>query len=184
MQLVFQDPVASLNPRLTAFEIVSEPLIVQHRGSPNERVARVESLLKSVGLSQDMARRKPNEFSGGQRQRLAIARALALEPKVLILDEALSALDVSVQAQIANLLLELQQSLRLTYVFITHDLAMAAFLADEIAVLDRGKVVEYGSVRSTLGRPSHMVTKTLLAAVPRLPVTRSLAELLPLSRES
>ncbi len=167
IQLVFQDPVASLNPRLTALEIVGEPLVVQGRFTYAERTERVRGLLERVGLLHGMATRTPAQFSGGQRQRLAIARALALEPRLLILDEALSALDASVQAQIANLLLDLQQSAGLTYVFITHDLAMAGGLADEVAVLERGRIVERGSPGVILRQPAHAATRALLAAAPK-----------------
>src|SRR6266849_1236795 len=144
IQLVFQDPARSLNPGFSALEIVSEPLLVQRRFNKREREARARALLAQVGIPQEKALQRTGEFSGGQRQRLAIARALALEPKLLVLDEALSALDCSVQAQIANLLLELQSSLGMAYLFITHDLAMAAHLADEIAVMNRGRIVEQG----------------------------------------
>src|SRR6266849_2030185 len=166
IQLVFQDPGRSLNPRFSALEIVSEPLGVQGRSEKREREERARVLLGRVGIPQEKELQKAEEFSGGQRQRLAIARALALEPKLLILDEALSALDCSVQAQIANLLLELQSSLGLTYLFITHDLAMAAHLADEIAVMNRGRVVEQGPAQSVVNAPQHAVTRRLLLAAP------------------
>ncbi len=168
IQLVFQDPARSLNPRFSALELVSEPLLVQGRVNKREREDRARTLLAQVGLPQEKALQRAEEFSGGQRQRLAIARALALEPKLLILDEALSALDCSVQAQIANLLLELQPSLGLTYLFITHDFAMAGHLADEIAVMERGKVVELGAADRVLREPEHEVTRRLIAATPRL----------------
>jgi ABC-type glutathione transport system ATPase component len=168
IQLVFQDPARSLNPRFSALELVSEPLLVQGRVNKREREERARSLLAQVGLPQEKALQRAEEFSGGQRQRLAIARALALEPKLLILDEALSALDCSVQAQIANLLLELQSSLGLTYLFITHDFDMAGHLADEIAVMQRGKVVELGAADRVLRKPKHEVTRRLIAATPRL----------------
>ena len=142
VQLIFQDPASSLNPRWSVQEVLVEPLILQRKFRREEIDLRVTTLLGRVGLSPDIVERSPTELSGGQRQRLAIARALALEPKLLILDEALSALDCSIQAQIANLLVELQGSMGMTYLFITHDLAMAAHLADEIAVMDRGRIVE------------------------------------------
>ena len=167
IQLVFQDPASSFNPRLTAFEIVTEPLILQHGRKGSEIHDLGVALLDRVGLSRDSAGRKPGEFSGGQRQRLAIARALSLEPKLLILDEALSALDCSVQAQIVNLLLELQSSFALTYLFITHDLPMAAHLADEIAVMHRGRIVEQGIPEELLSSPQREATRRLLAATPR-----------------
>ncbi len=168
IQLVFQDPARSLNPRFTALELVIEPLLVRGLVNKREREVRARTLLAHVGLPQEKALQRAEEFSGGQRQRLAIARALALEPKLLILDEALSALDCSVQAQIANLLLELQSSLGLTYLFITHDFAMAGHLADEIAVMERGKVVELGAADRVLREPGHEVTRRLIAATPRL----------------
>ena len=174
LQLIFQDPASSLNPRWSVLEILLEPMVLQRNFSRNDNFTRQEmnqranSLLERVGLSPDIARRPPTELSGGQRQRLAIARALALEPKLLILDEALSALDCSVQAQIANLLMELQDSLRMTYLFITHDLAMAAYLADEIAVMEAGRIVEQGPPEKILKRPQHETTRELLAAVPRI----------------
>src|SRR5712691_12937705 len=148
--------------------IVSEPLLVQGRLDKREREDRARVLLAQVGISQDKALQRPEEFSGGQRQRLAIARALALKPKLLILDEALSALDCSVQAQIANLLIELQVSLGLTYLFITHDFAMAGHLADDIAVMNRGRIVEQGPAERILKQPRCEITRQLLASLPRL----------------
>ncbi len=167
LQLVFQDPAASLNPRLTALEIVSEPLIIQQRFRRQESCERARALLERVGIPREKAGQRPDEFSGGQRQRLAIARALALEPQLLILDEALAALDCSVQAQIANLLLELQSSLGLTCLFITHDFAMAAHLADEIGVMDHGTIVELGAAEKILRAPENKATLSQLAATPR-----------------
>jgi peptide/nickel transport system ATP-binding protein len=163
-QMVFQDPANSLNPRWTALEIVSEPLMIQRRSSKQEQRATASSLLDRVGIPAEKAHQRPDEFSGGQRQRLAIARALALQPKLLVLDEALSALDCSVQAQIANLLCELQASLGLTYLFITHDMAMGAHLADQIMVMAHGEIVERGACEDVLGAPQHDVTRRLLAA--------------------
>jgi ABC-type glutathione transport system ATPase component len=168
LQLIFQDPASSLNPRWSVLEILVEPLILQRNITREEMKQRANSLLERVGLSPDMVERPPTELSGGQRQRLAIARALALEPKLLILDEALSALDCSVQAQIANLLMELQGSLGMTYLFITHDLAMAAYLADDIAVMDGGRIVEQGPADKIVKHPQHETTRRLLAAVPRI----------------
>jgi ABC-type glutathione transport system ATPase component len=168
IQLVFQEPGASLNPRFTAQEIIAEPLVIQGKFSRRERAVRVRELLERVGLSGEMVGRRPSELSGGQRQRLAIARALALAPKLLILDEALSALDCSVQAQIANLLTDLQASLGLTYLFITHDFAMAAHVADEVVVLAGGRIVEHGMAKKVLRSPQHPATQALAAAVPRL----------------
>ena len=168
IQLIFQDPASSLNPRWSVLEILIEPLILRRKFNREEMSQRASSLLERVGLSPDIVERAPNELSGGQRQRLDIARALALEPKLLILDEPLSALDCSVQAQIANLLMELQSSLAMTYLFITHDLAMAAHLADEIAVMNRGRIVEQGPAEQILKQPRHETTRQLLAAVPRM----------------
>jgi ABC-type glutathione transport system ATPase component len=168
IQVVFQDPARSLNPRFSAIEIVSEPLLIQGRLNRREREGKARALLSQVGIPQEKALQRAEEFSGGQRQRLAIARALALEPKLLILDEALSALDCSVQAQVANLLIELQASLGLAYLFITHDLAMAEHLGDEIAVIERGQIVELGFVERIVRAPEHEVTRSLLAATPRL----------------
>jgi len=168
IQLIFQDPASSLNPRWSVLEILVEPLILQRKFNREEINQRASCLLERVGLSTDIVERPPAELSGGQRQRLAIARALALEPKLLILDEALSALDCSVQAQIANLLIELQSTLGMTYLFITHDLAMAAHLADEIAVMNRGRIVEHGPAERILKQPRNETTRELLAAVPRI----------------
>jgi len=168
IQLIFQDPASSLNPRWSVMEVLAEPLILQCKFTREEIDRRISSLLERVGLSPDIVERSPTELSGGQRQRLAIARAVALEPKLLILDEALSALDCSVQAQTANLLVELQGSLGMAYLFITHDLAMAAHLADEIAVMDRGRIVEQGPAQKILRQPEHETTRQLLAAVPRI----------------
>jgi peptide/nickel transport system ATP-binding protein len=164
--MVFQDPASSLNPRMSALELVAEPLDIQKRFDKPQRRDRARDLLQRVGLPLEKAAQRPDEFSGGQRQRIAIARALALEPKLLILDEALSALDCSVQAQMANLLIDLQASLGLTYLFITHDLAMAAHLADEIAVMERGQIVEMGAAWSIVNAPQHAVTRRLLLAAP------------------
>jgi peptide/nickel transport system ATP-binding protein len=163
-QLVFQDPASSLSPRFTALEILTEPLTVQGRVGRREARERALTMMERVGLSREMADRRTAEFSGGQRQRLAIARALSLSPKLLIVDEALSALDCSVQAQIANLLLDLQSSLALTSVFITHDMAMAAHLGDEVAVMDRGRIVEQGVPEKVLRSPEHSATRRLVAA--------------------
>jgi peptide/nickel transport system ATP-binding protein len=168
IQLLFQDPASSLNPRWSVLEILVEPLILQRKFKREKMRQHANSLLERVGLSPNIVERLPTELSGGQRQRLAIARALALEPKLLLLDEALSALDCSVQAQIANLLMELQSSLGMTYLFITHDLAMAACLADEIAVMNRGRIVEQGPAEKILEQPQHETTRELLAAVPRI----------------
>ena len=167
IQLIFQDPARSLNPRFTALEIVTEPLVLQRRWKRRQTREQGFALLERVGLSAEMASRRAGEFSGGQKQRLAIARALSLEPKILILDEALSALDCSAQARITNLLLELQSSFALTYLFITHDLAMAAHIADEIAVMNRGQIVEQGGPQKLLDSPEHEATRCLVTATPQ-----------------
>src|SRR5437016_11396126 len=172
IQRIFQDPASSLNPRWSVLEILLEPLILRRKFTREEVSQCASSLLELVGISPYIVDRPPTELSGGQRQRLAIARALALEPKLLILDEALSALDCSVQAQIANLLRELQRSLGMTYLFVTHDLAMAVYLADEIAVMSGGRIVELGSAEQILNQPQHETTCQLLRALPRM--TRAL----------
>ena len=164
LQLVFQDPASSLNPRWNVGEIVSEPLLFQGRVANRERRERAARVLERVGIGAEYLERRPPELSGGQRQRVAIARALILEPKLLILDEVLSALDCSIQAQIANLLVELQRALGLAYLFITHDLRMAAYLADEIAVMSRGKIVEQGAVETILRDARCAETQNLLGA--------------------
>ncbi len=168
IQLIFQDPSNSLNPRWSVEEILLEPLALQGTLKREELKHRAVALMAEVGLSAELFPRLPAQLSGGQRQRLAIARALALEPKLLILDEALAALDCSVQAQIANLLMELQRTLGMTYLFITHDLAMAAHLADEIVVMNRGQVVEQGTAEKILRHPGEDITRHLLAAMPSL----------------
>jgi ABC-type glutathione transport system ATPase component len=168
IQLIFQDPASSFNPRWKVVDILTEPLVLLGNVSREEMRSRARTLLEQVGLSSDMEEKLASELSGGQRQRLAIARALMLEPKLLILDEALSALDCSVQAQIANLLVELQRSCGMTYLFISHDLAMAAHLADEISVMSNGRIVEQGPPDKILKQPQTAITRELLAAVPRL----------------
>jgi peptide/nickel transport system ATP-binding protein len=168
IQLIFQDPASSFNPRWNVLKVLTEPLALLGSFSRYEMRAKAHALLEQVGLSSEMERKLPLELSGGQRQRLAIARALMLEPKLLILDEALSALDCSVQAQIANLLVGLQDSLGMTYLFITHDMAMAAHLADEIAVMNKGRIVEQGAPDKILKQPESGITRDLLAAAPRL----------------
>ncbi|MCC2323044.1 ABC transporter ATP-binding protein [Cellulomonas xiejunii] len=162
MQLVFQDPYSSLDPRMSAHDIVAEPLRIVKRYSR----ARVVDLLEGVGLSADVMDRRPGEFSGGQRQRLGIARALALDPDVLVLDEPVSALDVSVQAQVINVLEELQERLGLAYLFIAHDLSVVRHISDRVAVMHLGKIVETGPTEEVFARPMHPYTRALLAAAP------------------
>jgi len=168
-QIVFQDPFASLNPRMRVNEILEEGVAwLRPDIAPEQRTERVAALLERVGLRRDVLTRYPHEFSGGQRQRLAIARALAVEPKLIVADEPTSALDVSVQAQILNLLKELQRELGVAYLFITHNFGVVEYLAHEIAVMKNGRLVEIGSADDILSRPQHEYTRTLLAAVPRL----------------
>ncbi|HSR71878.1 MAG TPA: ATP-binding cassette domain-containing protein, partial [Kiloniellales bacterium] len=166
VQFIFQDPFGSLNPRMTAFDIVSEPLIVHDIGSREERVELVSELMRLVGLDPRFLRRYPHSFSGGQRQRLGIARALALQPELLICDEPVSSLDVSIQAQILNLLKDLQEQLGLTYLFISHNLAVVDYMADRIAVMCAGHLVEVAPRSKLFSRPIHPYTRTLLRAVP------------------
>ncbi len=166
IQIVFQDPYASLDPRMTVARIVEEPLRINGVGRPSERRAAVAELLDLVGLRPEAADRYPHEFSGGQRQRIGIARALALRPKLLVCDEPVSALDVSIQAQILNLLKDLQETLGLTYLFIAHDLAVVRSMSDEIAVMHHGRIVEMGPAASVYDDPQDEYTRALLAAVP------------------
>ena len=166
MQIVFQDPYSSLNPRMRAREIVGEPLIIHKLGTRAERQARVEELFSLVGLSAAHLDRYPQQFSGGQRQRIGLARALALNPSFVILDEPVSALDVSVQAQVINLLMDLQERLHLTYLFIAHDLRLVEHVCNRVAVMFLGKIVEMGPTASLFASPQHPYTKALLSAIP------------------
>lgn len=169
MQVIFQDPFGSLNPRMTIYSIIAEPLDIHFKDwSRSRKEDRVAELLKKVGLEPDFMRRYPHQFSGGQRQRIGIARALAVEPEFIICDEPVSALDVSVQAQIVNLLQDLQEELGLTYLFIAHDLAVVEHISDEVLVMTEGKIVEQASAEAIYSDPQHPYTKKLLAAVPSL----------------
>lgn len=167
MQMIFQDPYASLNPRFTVTDIIGEALDIHGlAGSRAERKKRVEELLDMVGLNPDHATRYPHEFSGGQRQRIGIARALAVNPKFIICDEPISALDVSIQAQVVNLLEDLQERLGLTYLFIAHDLSMVKHISDRVAVMYLGRIVELADSEELYANPLHPYTKTLLSAIP------------------
>ena len=182
MQMIFQDPYSSLNPRMTILNIVGEPLLVNGMQNRQERIDRVEELLKLVGLRPEFMRRYPHAFSGGQRQRIGIARALALNPSLVVADEPVSALDVSVQAQILNLLLDLQERLGLTYLFVAHDLSVVKHLSDRVAVMYVGKIVELGERDQLFSNPKHPYTAALLSSVPK-PDPRLRSRTIPLRGE-
>jgi ABC-type glutathione transport system ATPase component len=170
MQIIFQDPFGSLDPRMRVEDVITEPLIIHERMSAASRRARVTELLRAVGLDESSLRRFPHEFSGGQRQRIGIARALALRPKFIVADEPVSALDVSVGAQIVNLLAKLQQEFKLTYLFISHSMPLVRYLATRIAVMHQGRIVETGETQQITEQPQHAYTRSLLQATPEIAV--------------
>lgn len=166
MQMIFQDPMSSLNPRMTVGDIVAEPMIIHGIGTKKEQTQRVEEMLERVGLQPRHRQRFPHAFSGGQRQRIGIARALILNPQFVVCDEAVSALDVSVQAQVINLLEDLQEEMKLTYIFVAHDLSVVRHISDRVAVMYFGKVVEMGEAEDLFNNPKHPYTRSLLSAIP------------------
>jgi peptide/nickel transport system ATP-binding protein len=166
VQAIFQDPYSSLNPRMTVGEIVREPLLVHNIGTKPEQIEKVRALFETVGLTGEMLNRYPHEFSGGQRQRIGIARALALDPKLVIADEPVSALDVSVRSQVLNLMVKLQRELDLTYIFISHDLSVVEHVSDSIAIMYLGRIVEIGEADTVFAKPAHPYTRALMEAIP------------------
>ena len=166
IQMIFQDPYSSLNPRMTVGEIVREPLLVHREGTKAEQIDKVSWLLETVGLTGEMLDRYPHEFSGGQRQRIGVSRALALNPKVVIADEPVSALDVSVQSQVLNLMVRLQRERNLAYIFISHDLSVVEHVSDSVAIMYLGRIVESGSVEQIFEHPAHPYTRALVQAIP------------------
>ncbi|MEG3006279.1 MAG: ATP-binding cassette domain-containing protein [Oscillospiraceae bacterium] len=165
-QIIFQDPYSSLNPRMTVGDIIGEGLEIHHIGTAQDREQRIFDLLETVGLNKEHASRFPHEFSGGQRQRIGIARALAIEPEFIVCDEPISALDVSIQAQVVNLLIELQQKKHLTYMFIAHDLSMVKHISDRVAVMYLGMLVEFTTSTELYANPMHPYTKALMSSIP------------------
>ena len=178
MQMVFQDPYASLNPRMTVREIIAEPLMMHKQGNKKEILERVEKTAEICGLEKEQLRRYPHAFSGGQRQRIAIARALVLMPEFIVCDEPVSALDVSIQAQILNLLKELQEDLGLTYLFIAHDLATVAYICDRVAVMYLGQIVELADTAKLYYTPKHPYTEALMSAIPDINPDRQMKPIL------
>lgn len=172
MQIVFQDPYGSMNPRMTIRSIVEEGLIVQRIGTAQEREARVREVIHKVGLEDSCLNRYPHEFSGGQRQRICIARALVLQPRFMVLDEPISALDVSIQSQIINLLVALREEMGLTYLFISHDLSVVEYLSDRVAVMYLGQIIETASSQELYANPRHPYTQALLSSIPTMDETR------------
>ena len=166
IQVIFQDPYSSLNPRMTVGEIVREPLLVHAMGTKAQQIEKTRALLETVGLTGEMLDRYPHEFSGGQRQRIGIARALALDPKLVIADEPVSALDVSVRSQVLNLMIRLQRERHLTYIFISHDLSVVEHISDSIAIMYLGRIVEIGPAERIFAKPAHPYTRALIAAIP------------------
>jgi len=168
MQMIFQDPFASLDPRMTIEALIREPLDIHKIGTESERAEMVKEIVGHVGLTKDALTRYPHEFSGGQRQRISIARAIITRPKLIVADEPVSALDVSIQSQILNLMLDLRKEMNLTYIFISHDLSVIQHIADKVAVMYLGKIVEFASVEEIFANPQHPYTKALISAVPQI----------------
>ena len=183
IQVIFQDPYSSLNPRMTVGEIVREPLLVHKLGTKAEQIEKVRALLETVGLTGEMLERYPHEFSGGQRQRIGIARALALDPKLVIADEPVSALDVSVRSQVLNLMVRLQRERNLTYIFISHDLSVVEHVSDSIAIMYLGRIVETGPAERIFDKPAHPYTRALIAAIP-VPDPKQRRDVVPVRGET
>ncbi|NCC51622.1 MAG: ATP-binding cassette domain-containing protein [Spartobacteria bacterium] len=179
LQIIFQDPFSSLNPRMTVLDIITEGLLQHKMITPGERQQAAEQLLRDVGLTQDALHRYPHEFSGGQRQRISIARAVSLRPELILCDEAVSALDVSIQAQIINLLMDLRDAYHLAYLFISHDLSVVRHIADRVSVMYLGQIVEEGPVAAILDNPKHPYTRALISAIPKVGSTERKRIILP-----